>query len=285
MPVTDSYNRKLDEKLGPIASKVKELPIVVGGSAVVSTISDDEYPGSDIDIYVGYKLIRREDKSIASEFDDWIVNELGGVLVMNVNYQDKSYKYICPDITVNIIHTGRETKEDIIQYIHETSDLDICTSTYDGFFARFPCLLLAKQARIINSHLINTTFESQLEGDELLKAYERFSYIFNIKRKTRQYKYIQRGFRISDAHLDDNDEYGASVFISQQTYKEELVRHCLKFVVSKITENTSQNGSKTLADILKGKQLFNAVNDIPILPVHSPLTFDAYPWARKWIHD
>lgn len=283
MPVTDSYNRLLDEKLGPLADKIRENPMVVGGSTVISIISDDEYQGSDIDIYVGYKLIRRSNGSVESEFDDWIVNELGGVLVMNVNYQDKSYKYVCPKITINIIHTGKSTKEEIIQYIQDTADLDICTSTYDGFFVRFPCLLLIKQARVINQHLIKTTFDTQMTGDDLAKTYEKFCYVFNIKRKTRQYKYIQRKFQITGAELDANDECRASIFIANQVHKEEIIRVYLRFVANKVIENKEQKQDICLNDLLEGKSFFTSQNDVPIFPINSPLTFENYPWARKWI--
>ncbi len=283
MPVTSSYNGKLEKQLGILAGFIRDYPIVVGGSAVISAICEVDFPGSDIDLYVGYKIRRRENLNIDHPFNDFIVEEMGGVLADNVNYQNKSYKYICPNITINIIHTGVETKREIIKYINDTADLDICTSTFDGFETRFTISVLTKNASVINQHLIESTFESTLLGKDREDAFKKFSAIFMIKRKTRQVKYINRGFFIMGTELDEVDYYNATSFISNQEYKESIVRDTLNFVVTEIKKNIESGSSNCLDDILKGRHIFPFRNDAPILPIHYSLTYEYFRWAKKWI--
>ena len=282
MPVTNFYNQKIDEKLGLIADKIREFPIVVGGSLIISVIREEEYLNSDIDIYVGYNLIRREDRSIDHPFNDFIVNEIGGVMTDNVNYQNKSYKYVCKDVIFNIIHTGCSTKEKIIQYINNTADLDICTSTYDGTEVRFTISILTKLARVINQHLLESTFISTEIGKEREKSFEQFKEVFELKRKTRQFKYISRGFKISGSYLDEVDCYNASTFIANQIHKENLVHQNLRFVADEVKRNVDSGGNMCLSDFLKGRKLFHFRNDAPILSIHSPLTYEFFPWVEKW---
>lgn len=283
MPVTTIYNSKIEKKLGLLAEIIREYPIVVGGSLVISVICDEDYSGSDIDVYVGYRLVRRENKTINHPFNDFIVDRMGGVLADNINYQNKSYKYICPNVTINIIHTGVETKEDIIKYINDTSDLDICTSTFDGFQTKFTISVLTRKAIVINQHLMETTFETTLTGSSRDEAFEKFKNVFMIKRKTRQYKYMTRGFQISGSILDEVDYYNANSFIINQTYKENIVRDTLKFVVSEIKKNIKDRTNVCLDDILKGRQIFPFRNDAPIIPVHYSLTYEFFPWAKMWV--
>lgn len=282
MPVTTSYNTIFETRLGELDRFIKELPIIVGGSCVVSVVSETEYPGSDIDVYVGYLLKKRSDGSIDSEFDDFIVHSMGGVIVKNINYQDKSYKYICPNITINVIHTGEKTKSEIIEYINSTADLDICASTYDGFQTFFPISILMKKAKVINEHLMQATFESSLTGSERDAAYAKFCSIFTLKRKTRQYKYAQRGFSIDGSSLDDFDSYNARTFIETQGAKEEYVRSMLRFIASEVKKNIELRGTTTLDDILQGRHIFTFRNDVPVFSIHHSLDFEMFPWARAW---
>lgn len=278
MPITDIYNHKFELRIGPIMEKLKEFEIVIGGSIVLSVINDEEYPNSDIDIYVGYDIVRREDRSIVHPFNDFIVNEIGGVLTDNISYQNKSYKYICPNITLNIIHTGCKTKEAIIEYIKNTSDLDICTSTFDGYRTIFTISVLTKNASIINKHLLESTFECKDENNRNFE-FERFKKVFDLKRKTRQIKYINRGFTINGACLDELDYHNANTFITNQIYNEKIVYQTLKFIVDEIKKNVD---NKCLNDFFKGREIFHFRNDSPILPINCILNYEFFPWAKKW---
>lgn len=277
---TDVYNAKFDEKLGPLANKIRENGFVLGGSSVISTIigSDNGYEYSDFDIYVGYECEIVDGISINSDFDRWICSELGGVLVLNSRYQDKSWKYICSKFTINIVNTRKASREEIIEYIHETSDLDICMSTYDGFHARFFESLREMKARVTNSHLLETTFEFLGDESEREAVFQRFKEVFLIKRKTRQYKYASRGFIIDGSEISSFDEYKAKTFIQSQNLRETSIRDCLRFIAG----NVSVGNTKTLADILGRAYLFQYKYETPIISIHHSLDFENYPWASKW---
>jgi hypothetical protein len=282
MPITHCYNPKFEQELGDLDKFLKEMILVLGGSFVNAQICETVYPGSDLDFYAGYPLKKRDDGSVDSEFDDFIVNSMGGVLIKNINYQDKSYKYICPEITINIIYTGKTSKDEIIEYVNQTSDLDICTSTYDGFLTRFSVAVLTKKASIINEHLIETTFECSAQGSERCVSYAKFHSIFTIKRKTRQYKYSTRGFTILGSTLDSFDEYNAKTFLENQASKEEYIRTMLRFIAAEVQKNTSLHGSASLHDVLRGRHIFTFRNDAPIISIHHSLDYEMYPWARFW---
>lgn len=277
---TTVHNEKFETKLGVLINKIRDFNFVISGSFVISTILDETsgYESSDIDLYVGYDYRLIDGVTIDSEFDRWICEILGGILVRNKNYQDKSWKYLCPDFTLNIINTRKSTKEEIIQYIIDTSDLDICMSTYDGYNCRYFPSLLAKKAKITNSHLIETTFEYVGSENDREKSFKSFSDVFIIKRKTRQYKYITRGFDIEESSLSQFDEYKARCFIQSQNLKESSIRECLYFIAN----NVNFRSNITLSDLLNGKPLFPYKYEIPVICIHFLLTYENYSWALKW---
>jgi hypothetical protein len=279
MLTVSCYNEKFEKLLGPINNEIRNKGFILGGSTVISVITDDEYIGSDFDIYVNYSF-KKKDFNIDSDFDRWIVKELGGVLILNKHYQEKSYKYICPKFTINIIITGKTTREEIIEYIQKTSDLDICMSTYDGFNTRFIPMIFCKKGSVINSNLVEDTFETNLVGRERELCFLKFNKIFEVKRKTRCVKYIQRGFTISGCTLDIFDYHRATIFINNQYYVESTIRRCINFIAHQITEFGFDG--KSLDDILHGSTLFPFKYEIPIICIHHELTFEFYPWARKW---
>lgn len=282
MPVSIEYNSKFEKMLGLLCKFIGNLEFCISGSSVISIILGEHYDGSDIDFYVGYTPIFREDGSVDHEFEDFIVHNMGGVMVRNLHYQNKSCKYICPHVTLNIIYTGVVTKERIHEYICTTSDLDICTSTYDGEKTIFPISVLTKNASVINEHLIETTFESDLEGEERESAKAKFDSVFLLKRRTRQCKYINRGFKIYGSCLTNYEKYMAETYIDSQTAKEKFVRDTLKFIAEEVKKNVFARGNKCLDDILQNRDIFRYRTDVPIMSIHHDLDYEEYPWARMW---
>lgn len=277
------FNAKFEERLGLLNEKIKELGLVISGSFVISTLLDvwkeSEYSSSDIDISVGYSIEGSTQLAINSDFDRWIVSELGGLLILNSRYQTKSWKYICPHFTLNIINTGRTTSKEIVKYIEETSDLSICMSTYDGYRTRFFPSLFDRQAIVTNSHLLFSTFHFDGSVVDEEDAFKKFKSIFLLKRKTRQVKYINRGFKIAGVSITDFDRFNANEFSIEADNKERSIRESIKFVVSLISEDDTL----TLNDVLKGNFLFRYKHEVPILSIHSSLTIEEYPWVAKWL--
>lgn len=277
---TNYYNSMFEQKLKSLDLKIKENQFVIGGSFTISIILDKYYQHSDIDIYVDYLIIFRQNGSIDSEFDDWIVNNMGGVLLLvsynNLEYQS-SYKYICPNITLNIISTNCKTKNEIKEYIKQTSDLDICTSTYDGYITDFPEILLTMKANVINQHLINN-YNFLSDKTKVLKQ-------FNKARRNRQYKYILRGFKIYNYEniviLTDIDKTNTKKFYNKLHKEEIVIRNACLWVAEKI--KTLNSNIYTLNKILNGISLFKYLNDYPYFDQTLPLTYKNFPWARFWI--
>lgn len=279
---TSSYNEIFKDKLGKLDKKIKETQgMVMGGSRVMSTIlHEQDYDHSDWDLYVNYPFNIINGK-LESDFDRWVVKELGGVLILNTNYQNKSCKYMCRDFVLNIISTNCNTDLEIIEYIKSTSDLDICTSTYDGFTSKFIPMLLMKKAHIINDHLRETTF---ISNDTMLNGRSKsmFQDVFDKKRSTRQVKYKLRGFEIVGNTLDEFDYKAALSHMLNQNRREDCIYDNLEFVVSTIKNYGSDF---TLHDILRGRHLFPFINEIPIISIHLSLDFDSFPWAKYWIEE
>lgn len=277
------FNTKFRERLGPLNDKIVNLGLVISGSFVVSNIIDEfdnpEYRTSDIDIAVGYSIEGSTKLEINSDFDRWIVSELGGLLILNSRYQEKSWKYICPKFTLNIINTGKNTSEEIVKYIEDTSDLSICMSTYDGHRVKFFPSLLKKEATITNSHLLFSTFHFTGDLADMNNTFNDFKRVFLLKRKTRQIKYIKRGFTISDVSITDFNRYNANEYFIESDNKERSIRESIKFVVGLLAEKNEL----TLDDILNGNFLFRFKHEVPILSIHHSLTFEDYPWAIKWM--
>lgn len=281
---TSSYNENFKNKLGKLDKKIKETQgMVMGGSRIISTIlQEQDYEYSDWDLYVNYPLCTINSGSeIDSDFDRWIVKELGGVLILNANYQNKSCKYMCRDFVLNIISTECNTDLEIIEYINSTSDLDICTSTYDGYMCKFIPILLMKKTNIINKHLRETSF---ISGDFMLneKSKTMFQRVFDKKRSTRQIKYELRGFEIIGNTLDEFDYQAAFSHISNQNRREDYIYEILDFIVSMINNYGS---NFTLNNFLHGRSLFPFINETPIISIHSSLDFNSFSWAEYWLEE
>lgn len=206
MEISLKFNHKFCKLLGKLNSKIIKYNLVVSGSFVISTILNEIYYNSDIDIYVPYKFIQNLDGSIDHPFDKWIVEFLGGVLFLSGSSRDKNlftYKYICPDKTINIINYVSNTKEEMYSYITESSDIDICTCTYDGNVTRFIPSIFEKKARSINQHLIeNTNFNQEYQPYSPMQHVRAFI----IKRKARIIKYTERGFQIETLLIITEDD-------------------------------------------------------------------------------
>jgi hypothetical protein len=263
---SEEYNGVFRERLGPLDDEIRNRKFVIGGSFVVATIRGTN-DFADVDVYVTYAFKSVNRVRVDSEFDDWIVREMGGVLVLNISYPEKSWKYICPNMTVNLIAVSGDPHV----HVRTTSDLDVCTSTYDGYLTRYPPCLLMGVARIINTDLVHTTFSGPTG------TFDDFQRVFNVKRKTRQYKYMQRGFRIINAELSSEDVHSAIVFLNKQHYRESTVRDCLWMIASRVHNESPY----CLGDYILGS-VFPFELDVPVLPLHECLTPESYPWAPKW---
>lgn len=273
------YNSMFEQKLKSLDLKIKENQFVIGGSFVISTILDKNYQYSDINIYVNYSIKFRENGSIDSEFDNWIVNNMGGVLLLishNNLENQSSYKYICPTITLNIISTNFKSKNEIKEYIKQTSDLDICTSTYDGYISEFPETLLTMKANVINQHLINR-YDSLTEKTIYLKQ-------FNKARRNRHYKYILRGFEINNHEniviLTDFDKTNTKKFYNKLHKEENVIRYACLWIAEKI--KTLNSNIYTLNKILNEISLFKYLSDYPYFDQTLPLTYKNFSWAKVW---
>jgi hypothetical protein len=199
---TNSYNKKIQQKLNllnldGLDDKLRQYSAEISGSFIPQIILDEYYEDSDIDIYIyGQNIFKN--RLPDSPFDRWIVSELGGVYFPSRNYLDViSYKYICPNVILNIIHVK---KENIKQYIYSTSDIDICTSTYDGHTLTYHPNILKRKANSINTHIIekvNYKIEKETLCKEINLCQKTSVAYFNhlcSKRAMRIEKYKRRRF-------------------------------------------------------------------------------------------
>lgn len=207
--ITNSYNSHFRKKLGrKIIKLIKKYNVILSGSSVIGAILEETYLNSDFDIYTCIKFKMRNEKEVDSEMDDEIVNRFGGVLMLSSsksNYKNNNYKYICPHFTINITNVNVNSKFEIYDYIAKTVDIDICNSTYDGTYVKFPKTLILKHGKSINYELINDI--DNIANDENLSIYnfnlkkEHLKEIFLRKRKTRLVKYLDRGFILLSSYI------------------------------------------------------------------------------------
>lgn len=200
---TSEFNAKIKEELGEIDRWIVENEFIISGSFVVSMIRDDFYEDSDIDIYVNYPFVLKDKDNVKSEFEEWIVEKLGGVLQQSsYSFVDKrSRKYIIRNgRDINIINVPGETKEGLKDYVRKISDLDICTCSYDGYSVDFNISVITGFAKEINKRTDN------FFSDKFKKDYD-------FKRKLRIMKYFRRGFYIKTDYI-----FSAKFFIKESNY-------------------------------------------------------------------
>ncbi len=267
---------------------IKNNIIVVGGSFVISAILNERYDNSDIDLYAGYNYTIREDGSIDSILDNYIVNSLGGVLsqIFKSEYVF-NYKYFCPNMIININHTKFVSKGKIVNHIKKVSDLDICCSTYDGYFFQFPDNLLIKKANVINLHLREDTFRSDQYDPYLrIQEYNRHDRIFSLKRNTRIYKYMERGFIIYHGIYPVRFRYfqrfNFQTHLNLVIQKNEELIVKIKWLAKLIIEY--RNSKKTLFEVLKGREMFKYDDSSFNVDLHKELVFENFPWVAAWLY-
>lgn len=275
------YTGKFVERIGKLAEKIKTIPAcVIGGSSVISVLTDsDFYHHSDIDLYVNFPLdVSNGITRINNDFCDWIVNELGGVLVLNKSYQNKSCKYYCAEYVLNVISTECTTDEEIVEYIKNTSDLSICQCAFDGERVHYHESVFTGKAEITNNHLRFSTFIPPEDEKERMMALRKFCDVFDIKRRTRQIKYMQRGFTIVGNTYSELDIQVAENFMLNQNNKEDFIYNVLTYICNRISENNL----KSLDDVIQNRTLFPYSDEVPIISIHMELIPENFPWVTEW---
>lgn len=219
---TSSYNDKLNYaiiKKFNIDPNVLfgRLNSIVTGSFISSTLLDEVYDGSDIDIYnlVNHPKTSKFPSELPdNDIDKYITEELHGVYYGASDYNDEAYKYLTPMGIINIIIITPDDleyaqKSNVQEYIASITDLDICGSTYDGNELTYPVNLFKKKINIVNRHLgkFDQTNEEYLRDiDKYIKReisifsnrYLESSYNPLITRLFRIMKYSERNFKIYD---------------------------------------------------------------------------------------
>ena len=225
MPITKEYNSEMKMRLGTIDEWIKKKKYLISGSFIISVIRNINYESSDIDIYVNYPFKMSSSERVESEFEDFIVSELGGVLKVEsyTGLDARSHKYIIKNgLDINIINLPNKSKNSMKRYIKTISDLDICSGIYDGYWIDFPLAIITGNATEINQQ---ASFRTSAE-------YERYSF----KRKLRLYKYLIRGFIIKTSLIfnDDNFEYNRYVYEMRQKNINDLILSTLDFICDKM---------------------------------------------------
>lgn len=295
--VTNGYNKKFRKVLGyELNILIKKYDLILSGSAVVAILLGDFYPGSDFDIYTMIPFKMRNENEIESPFDDEVVSIFGGVLMLSTPYKNFgkiNYKYICPNFTINIINVSVNCKFEIYDHISNSTDIDICSSTYDGTIVKFPSGLLKRKAKSVNYDLINEYDNFQIEQgisiEEFAQEQERLKLIFIRKRKTRVIKYINRGIDIdTDLDISDHDKYLASIFTFKQDESEYTIRNCLRALACFTKENVDSGGNYVLKNdktstiierLQKNEEIICEYNTFDT----NRLDYVALRWVKKWI--
>lgn len=297
---TTEFNSRFDEKLGVLADKIREFECVISGSFVISTILNENFNG-DIDIYVKWDHITSKGSSfiIDSDFDRWIVTELGGVYSNNGSYltycdEDRrvNYKYYCNNMILNIINVDVDSKERIYEYINNSSDLDICTSTYDGFNTRYIHSILERKAKSINTNLIGRGDKFEPNKEKLdsyvrcfgLEIYKKTykSYMNGIirNRKLRIMKYEMRGFNIeTDIVLPINREEYLRYIFHRNSLEIKLIGDLRDFIRGKYFYS-DKKFPVVIGRNYKIISVENSEKNITHLPQYNEN--DTNPWIKHW---
>lgn len=264
MVKTAEFNDSIKNFLEDIDEWIVSNDFIVSGSFVISNILDEHYDESDIDIYVNYPFVLKDPDNVDSEFEEWLVEKYGAVLRMdNYNMLDvRSHKYIIRNFKdINIINLPGKNKDEIKEYIKTTSDLDICTSCYDGFFVEFPISVLMKKAIEINI------------DHEQINYREFKSYVF--KRKLRILKYRNRGFEVyTNFNIDENFELESLKYSQKRRYEDQTILYSLDYICKHITsrKQISQSESCLTMRFFTGENIIiNTSEDVEIPK-----------WVEKW---
>ncbi len=255
MPKTTEYNNIIQQKLGKLNEWIFRENAVISGSFLISTLRNETYEGQDIDFYTNREFKMRDFQTVDSEFEDFLVNEMGAILKIEsyTGLDSRSHKYIIKDwYEINIINIpGRNIK----RYIRKTSDLDICTCVYDGLECIFDFSVLTGHAKEIN---IKTNF-----GD--FKEQERYEF----KRKLRISKYLKRGFKIiTNLILDEEFIYSEYMYYMKQKNRDEFIINMLNYIADAFKDEEKEHNivfpymPLTQAIITNSSLLFFSKNEI-----------------------
>jgi hypothetical protein len=209
------YNQKIYSRLLQLnLVSLFNFPILISGSFIVQTILNETYDYYDVDIYF---IVKNELEKANIIFH--IENVLSGIklnipssITTKLNF---SAKYVTPNCVINLIGLNKNVK-DIYQHILSISDIDICTSSFDGYSLRYPSGLLNREANLININCrINSKWVNKFiklidknRGHPLTNPYF-LSFGFNVyeSKILRLEKYLQRGFSIRNKNELVNYDY------------------------------------------------------------------------------
>lgn len=290
--VTVEYNNSFKKCFPWLKSFLRKHNLVLSGSTIPRILRFG-FSDGDIDIYSCGKFKMSDIESVDSDYDREIVEKFGGVLVLTNIYGEMkkyNYKYVCPRFTINIIKVDCETKEEIYDYIDKSTDIDICSSTFDGHVCRIVPSLLQNKAISINEDLINeidnlyTEFDEEKRNEVIKKSKETFLK----KRITRIVKYESYGFDVKTNYEITNDNRKKSMkFLSFCKFKEnklfqelfEIVKAAYQIGYDKTYYIKSENYNLTLR-ILLGYKYWDynqpeSENSILITP-------ELFPWISIW---
>lgn len=294
------YNRAFRRTLGPLDDLIRKYALILSGSSVPATILGDRYPGSDFDIYTFAPFKMRNENEVDSEFDDEVVEKLGGVLVLTSSYRNTgnhNYKYICPNFIINVINVPVKSKFEIYDYIHRSTDIDICASIYNGYDVRFPHHLLERKAKTINKQLIleidKLPKDPTMTDDQWDVEKQRLKEIFVLKRTTRATKYIERGFDLeTDLPITDYSRYTAHIFLRRQSEIESSIHYKLICLAKLTRRNVEAESNFVLIDydsttltsrIIRNETVANSKCRVEPGKTFRRLDYDTLKWVRVWV--
>jgi hypothetical protein len=182
-----------------------KFPILLSGSFVIQAVLNETYENTDVNVYF---IMKNEEDKANLAFH--IENELHGIDLKFPSQSEFSRKYLTPLCVINLIGVNK-CYTDLYQYILNTSDIDICTSSFDGYILKCPDGLLIKKANLINTENCHKTptwvvaFANFLHIDKghplsnpnflTLKMS-----VYGVK-LIRMQKYLDRGFNILNKHF------------------------------------------------------------------------------------
>jgi hypothetical protein len=238
---------------------------IVTGSFNPSILLDEMYENSDVDIYVLIDKHRHKPYPLElpdNDIDRYIIEELHGVYYGASDYYDNSYKYLTPKGIINIIILTQKSldyheKSSVQEYIASISDLDICSSTYDGTELIYPENLFEKKINVINRHLGNYDENNKSYLKDIKYYIGRNTYILSQKylrtsdnslicRLLRITKYVvDRNFRVYDEGTIIDLSVYQHLMDAYKKYKEinkthiEVNHKLIFYTIKKILDNES----------------------------------------------
>lgn len=318
---TTEYNKTIVNRLGKELNKqIQKYRCVVGGSTVVGGVMKQKRllrgknwtidRTTDIDIYVPWFVSNFDSMEIDHDFDRFIVSVLGGVLIFQNDYIgifNNSYKYYTPNRIINIIPCGNI---DLKKYISSISDLDICTSCYDGYYAYVHTGIETLTATPINQHLISKFDLTRTRFCRLNSFRRGYDINFHKKRTARAFKYYLRGFEIVGFNphrtRKNIDNYG----IERETETENEIDVYKQYLDDKIKKENNlflkflsiavfvnyYSGKERIVRLFKNQRDFSKItthmkifllgiyNENKIRGITAPdLSPDDLKWIDKWL--